>query len=141
MAEENPFAAPEESSAPDVDKHSRDYVLQVAKAQKNVLTAILCELGLFFFNMATMQVRQQQPFVMAVLTLFLWVVIFIVIVLSVFRLAALLDGTALAILWIVFSIIPCLGLIFLLIISQRATSILTRNGIKVGLLGADLSKY
>ncbi len=35
--------------------------------------------------------------------------------------------------------IPCLGIILLLVINGKATSVLQRNGVKVGLMGADMS--
>ena len=37
------------------------------------------------------------------------------------------------------ALIPCIGLITLLIINSKATSILRRNGIRVGFLGANLA--
>jgi len=39
------------------------------------------------------------------------------------------------------AIVPCLGLVMLLIINQAATRILTDNGIKVGLFGASMSQF
>ena len=36
--------------------------------------------------------------------------------------------------------IPCVGLLALLAVNGKATTVLRSNGIKVGLLGADLSK-
>jgi len=38
-------------------------------------------------------------------------------------------------------LIPCLGIIVLLIINQRATTFLRTNGIKVGFFGADKSQF
>lgn len=37
--------------------------------------------------------------------------------------------------------IPCAGLLLLFGISQQATRLLKKNGIKVGLIGADLSQF
>ncbi len=39
-----------------------------------------------------------------------------------------------------FTMVPCLGLLVLLIINAKATAVLRSNGYKVGLLGADLSE-
>jgi hypothetical protein len=36
--------------------------------------------------------------------------------------------------------VPCFGLLLLLIVNQKATSILQQNGIRVGLMGADMSQ-
>lgn len=38
-------------------------------------------------------------------------------------------------------LIPCAGLLVLLGINQQATRLLKKNGIKVGLIGADLSQF
>lgn len=42
------------------------------------------------------------------------------------------EGIATAII----SVIPCVGIVVLLVVNQRATKLLQENGIKVGLLGA-----
>jgi hypothetical protein len=39
----------------------------------------------------------------------------------------------------ILALLPCFGLLVLLIINGKATSILRANNIKVGLLGADMS--
>jgi len=41
----------------------------------------------------------------------------------------------------VFLLVPCLNLLILLAISQRATMYLKQHGFKVGLLGADMSQF
>jgi hypothetical protein len=38
------------------------------------------------------------------------------------------------------ALIPCIGLLTLLIINSKATGILRQNGIRVGFLGADLAQ-
>jgi len=40
----------------------------------------------------------------------------------------------------ILTLIPCIGLIVLLVVNGKATGILKQNGIKVGLLGANLSQ-
>ena len=45
-----------------------------------------------------------------------------------------------AVVYAVLAFIPCVGLIALLVINQKATSVLQKAGLKVGLLGADLSQ-
>ena len=39
------------------------------------------------------------------------------------------------------SVLPCIGLIVLLVVNGKATRILQSNGYRVGLLGADLSEF
>ena len=39
------------------------------------------------------------------------------------------------------ALLPCVGLLVLLVVNGKATSILRENGHKVGLLGANLSEF
>ena len=55
---------------------------------------------------------------------------------SVYRLAALFRGEVIAIVYVLGLLTPILGLILLISIRQKATTILQQNGIKVGLLAA-----
>jgi hypothetical protein len=55
----------------------------------------------------------------------------------VFMLAIKVYGIGLGIAFAIGSFFPCLGLILLLVINGKATSILQQNGIKVGFLGAN----
>ena len=58
----------------------------------------------------------------------------------VFRLAIRVYSTGVGILLGVLTLIPCISLIVLLVVNGKATAILKQNGIKVGLLGANLSE-
>ena len=55
------------------------------------------------------------------------------------RLAMKTHGTVLGIILGILCLVPILGLLILLLVNQKATTVLQLNGIKVGLLGADLS--
>jgi hypothetical protein len=57
----------------------------------------------------------------------------------VFMLAMKVYSTGLGIVLGLLTLIPCVGLIVLLIVNGKATSVLQANGISVGLLGADPS--
>ena len=57
----------------------------------------------------------------------------------VFLLAVEVHGTGLGIVFGLLTFLPCLGLIVLLIVNQTATSMLQRNRVRVGLLGANMS--
>ncbi len=57
----------------------------------------------------------------------------------VFLLAVRLYGVALGLVAGFFTLIPCVGLIVLLIINAKATGLLQRHGVQVGLLGARLT--
>ncbi|QDS94879.1 hypothetical protein FF011L_36610 [Roseimaritima multifibrata] len=56
---------------------------------------------------------------------------------SVFWLASLFRGKVVAVLYVLGLFVPLLGLVILIVISSKATTILRANGIKVGLLGAN----
>jgi hypothetical protein len=58
----------------------------------------------------------------------------------VFLLATRLYGNGMGIFLAIMTLIPYLGLIFLLIVNGRATKVLKDHDIPVGLLGADMSK-
>jgi hypothetical protein len=58
----------------------------------------------------------------------------------VFLLAIKVYGTRVGILLGILTLIPLVSLIVLLRVNAKATSVLRQNGIKVGLLGADLSQ-
>jgi hypothetical protein len=59
----------------------------------------------------------------------------------VFLLSMELYGTGLAIVFLLLTLIPCVGLITLLVINSKATATLQRHGYRVGLLGARLSDF
>ena len=54
-------------------------------------------------------------------------------------LATQIYSTAVAILMGILALVPCCGLIILLLINGKATSILRANSIKVGLFGANMN--
>lgn len=58
----------------------------------------------------------------------------------VFLLAIKVYSTGVGVLLGILTLVPCIGLIVLLIVNGKATGILKQNGIKVGLLGANLSQ-
>ncbi len=58
----------------------------------------------------------------------------------IFMLATKVYSTVVGVLLGVLTLIPCLGLIVLLSVNAKATGILRKNGIKVGLLGANVAE-
>lgn len=58
----------------------------------------------------------------------------------VFLLSTKVYGTGTGVLLGILTLIPCIGLIVLLTINGKATAILRQNGIRVGLMGADMSQ-
>lgn len=58
----------------------------------------------------------------------------------VFLLATKVYGTGLGAVLGILTLIPCIGLIPLMIVNGKATNVLRQNGIRVGLMGANVSK-
>ena len=54
-------------------------------------------------------------------------------------LSALVAGLPVFVLLGLLALIPCVGFVILFVVNSSATSVLQRNGIAVGLLGARLS--
>jgi uncharacterized membrane protein len=59
----------------------------------------------------------------------------------VFLLSTKVYSTAVGIMLAILTLVPCLGLVVLVVVNVKATGILKQNGHKVGLLGADLSEF
>ncbi|MEM6799150.1 MAG: hypothetical protein AAF589_06520, partial [Planctomycetota bacterium] len=135
---ENPFASPqtaagEELSAVGVLSGSREDLRKVAVYQKGIVSCIGLYLLTVFAQFAV------PPTLAMVLAIFALIVVITGAVFTVL-LALKVYGVGLGILMGILTFIPLIGLFVLLITNQKATSVLKQNGVKVGLLGADLSK-
>ena len=130
----NPYQSPQASpSAVGVLSGSREDLRSVAKFQKGILVCILIYLIAVIGQLALPP--DIRPLIgIAVL------IAGIVGAVFVFLLAIKVYGTGLGILLGVLSLVPCVGLIVLLIVNGKATGVLKQNGLKVGLLGANLSE-
>ena len=129
----NPFEAPASNSRViGIVSGSREDLLKVAKYQKGILVCILVYILAVAGQFALPP--QIRPLVgLGVLVVGLIAAIFTIL------LAMKTHGTGLGIILGVLCLVPILGLLILLLVNQKATSVLQLNGIKVGLLGADLS--
>jgi hypothetical protein len=131
---DNPYQAPEACpTAVGVLSGSRADLLSVARFQKGILICVLIYvialLGLWF-------VPQLRPY----LRVGMLAVGFVGAV-YVFLLAMRVYGTGLGLLLGLLALLPFISLLVLLSVVGRATAILKENGIRVGLLGADLSSF
>lgn len=128
----NPFEAPQsDSRAIGVLSGTREDLKSVARYQKGVIVCILIYLLAMF----------SQFVIPPELRMFVGIgVMFVGLTGAVFAflLAIKTHGTGQGILLGILCLVPCVGLLVLLIINSKATSVLKQNGIKVGLLGADL---
>ncbi len=129
----NPFEAPASNSRViGIVSGSREDLLKVAKYQKGILVCILVYILAVAGQFALPP--QIRPLVgLGVLVVGLIAAVFTIL------LAMKTHGTGLGIILGVLCLVPILGLLILLLVNQKATTVLQLNGIRVGLLGADLS--
>jgi hypothetical protein len=111
---------------------SKEDLRSVATYQKVILICILAYLAAAVGRLAL-------PPALQLLTLLGLMAVVIVATVFVFMLAIKIYNVGLGIAFGILTVIPCIGLIVLLVINQKATSVLKAHGYKVGLLGADLS--
>ena len=139
MSDQNPYAPTAELAAePAVSKGSgrREFLRRVARAQRQTIRATLLYLCVFPIDYGLAQLPGGTAWKSVVLGFFaLGVVIFGAI--AVFRLAELLRGRIVAMVYVLGLLIPFFGLLLLMLLSSQASSKLKRHGVRVGLLGAD----
>jgi hypothetical protein len=113
---------------------SRDDLYSVAIYQKVILWCILAYLLAVAGQFA---IPPEARIVLALV----FVAVAVIATVFVFLLAVKVYSVALGIVLGILTLIPCIGLITLLIINQKATGVLNAHGYQVGLMGADLSKF
>lgn len=142
---ENPYQSP---VAVGVRSGSREELYKVARYQRGVLICLLAQI-LIYVSSVVLQAAQPRGQVVAddaappVLSLLLAVALIAISlagVVFVFLLAINVYSTFVGVLLGILSFIPCIGLLVLVMVNGKATSILRRNNIPVGFLGADPSK-
>lgn len=133
--DDNPYRSPLADGAAVVGVLSgrREDVRSVAVYQKGILVCILFQILAYV----------AQVLVPPELRLLTGLAIFgtsITGTVFVFLLAIKVYGAGLGVVLGLLALIPCVGLIVLLIVNGKATNILQRNGCHVGLMGANLSQ-
>jgi len=129
---ENPYRAPESlqpALSPDLIYFAK--IAAIARYQRGVMICILLYLAAVLANLA---LPIEHRLWLGIGILFIGVVAFVFVLM----LALQLYSTAVAILFGIGTLIPCLGLLVLLIINQKATAVLRKHGLRVGLLGANV---
>ncbi len=116
---------------------------RIVSNQKALLWSIF---GLLAFGMLAGILRDETASVgigtMATVFVLLYLIANIIAVISTILLAAnAYNSVLLGILLALVVLVPCIGLLMLLAINQRACMILKANGIKVGFMGADMSQF
>ena len=131
---ENPYQTPmSEGQVIGVKSGDPADLKSVAKYQKGILVCIL------IYLIAIVVQFLLPPEVRPLLGLGV-IVLLIVATVFVFLLAMKVYSTGLGILLGILTLVPCVGLIVLLVVNGKATNVLKQNGIKVGLIGADMSQ-
>jgi hypothetical protein len=113
-------------------KLDRDDVRSIAIYQKGILVCILVYIIII---VSQFLIPQQFRFVLALVVL----VVSIIDTVFIFLLTTKIYGVGLAVVLGLLSLIPFVGLIVLLIVNGKATSILRSHGVRVGLMGARLA--
>jgi uncharacterized membrane protein len=133
---ENPYQSPmADVQVVGVKSGKHEDVRAVAVYQKGILICILIYLLAVIGQLFAVQPGLRLVLGLVVLAAGLAGLVFV------FLLSTKVYSTGVGILLAILTLVPCLGLIVLLIVNGKATNILRQNGHKVGLLGASLSKF
>lgn len=139
---ENPYAAPPPfAPSPAIDVKSGQLVdlAAVARYQKGVMLCILvysCGIvGNAMLPLSPLS-EEQQVALAIVFSLALFAALIAGVVCSIL-LAHKVYGALGAVLMGLVALIPCIGLLALLLINAKATQVLRQNGVHVGFFGAD----
>jgi hypothetical protein len=128
---QNPYQAPAAGlGAVGVNSGSREDLRSVAKYQRGVMT---CILGYLICVALQFVLPDNLKLILALAG----AAVSILGTVFVFMLAIKIYSTGMGILLGILTLIPCLGLIILLVVNARATKVLRQNGISVGIMGAD----
>ena len=134
MMSENPYESPAlPAEAIGVNSGRREDLRSVAIYQKGINVCILFYLMALFGQFVIPE--ETRPFLwLGVLPVILAGAVFVVL------LAFKVYSTGVGVLLGILTFIPCIGLLVMAVVNGKATAILKKNGIKVGLLGAKLSQ-
>lgn len=118
----------------------RDNLRKIATYQRAVLICLLSQflLGPFMF-VCVMPFAPGRPSDVVLLGLVAGLILGVVGTVFSFKLSAKIYSTKLGVTLAIMTFIPLYGLVILLIINSRATAVLNRHGISVGLFGANSS--
>lgn len=118
-------------------------VRRVGLAQRRIMWIILGAILLlvsFGMGAAITPTSGAAMFLVLGLLLVLRLGMLVLMMIGVYQLASALgSGTGTCVLYVIGMLIPLVSLIILLTVNQKATNLLKRNGIKVGLMGAKVS--
>ncbi len=131
---ENPYQSPSaEPQVVGVNSGSREDLRSVAKYQKGILVCILIYV-IAMIGQFAIPVEARAILGLGILVVGLVGTVFV------FLLAIKVYNTVVGVLLGILTLVPCIGLIVLLVVNGKATAVLKQNGIKVGFLGANPSQ-
>lgn len=137
----NPYQSPNSiQEAVGVNGGRREDLKSIAQYQRGIMFCILGNVVLMVVNALNRPVGG-SPGVLSVVLLAAFIGIGLAQLALIVMLSFKVYNTAVGVLAGLTSFVPCVGLIVLLIVNQKATSVLQANGIKVGLLGANMSQF
>jgi hypothetical protein len=108
-------------------------IVEIARNQKGILLCVLA-------HVLTLVVQAIMPSELGTIAVAFGLVVAVASAVFVYLLARALFNVAVGMLFALLTFVPWLGLLGLLVLNQMATAALRKEGIAVGLLGADLSK-
>ena len=114
-------------------RKSPEGVREIAQRQRAIL---LCILGIFILYGLAIVGQTAFPPIVVLIIAFLILAVDLTAVVFVFLLTTKLYGIGIGLLLGFLTLVPCVGLITLLVVNGKATTILKEAGLKVGLLGA-----
>jgi len=129
----NPYESPKWTEANAPTDPGRTKLRQVATYQRRVILALIANIVV---NVVSLGVREAGLAVMVlVVVAALAVAIFAIV--AMYGLASVLMNKGLGILCAALMLIPCVSLITLLVVNQKASSYLQKHGVRVGFFGAN----
>ena len=131
---QNPYQPPTSQAPPIRTPEQRRLALKtIAQYQKGV---IVCILVYFLLVLLQFTIPPDLRFLLGLAVIGLGLVGTVFVFLLAFKVYSKPEAIALGIL----TIVPCVGIVALLLVNTRATKMLKQNGVQVGFLGANLSK-
>jgi hypothetical protein len=136
---ENPYQSPSMPSQ-SVGVKSPDGVRKVAVYQRAIMYCILANI-ILYVTMLGARGSGGPASMLNLLLAVLFLAVGITQLVYIVLLAVEVYNVAVGVLLGVLCFIPCVGLLILLMVNQKATKTLQQNGIKVGLMGANMSQF
>jgi hypothetical protein len=131
MEPSGPGSSPSNYPRPGLDQ-DRQNLREIASALRQIMYCILGQFVIVALDIAS---NSGRIFALVLVTGLLALCVLVYELISVSKLARALGLSP--VIYVILMFIPCVSLIFLLLLSQKATTRLKAAGIKVGLMGAD----